>query len=228
VAILCAGRKKVGYIVKSEKAKKQAVVADGMTQAEIDLENAAQDALCGIGSAVMKGRNHEEQIALAKKLIAQVETAGIAEKVALDFKGVDDNTLGNLSCALLNELSDTISKGRTLAEEIGLVKQLRYQVEMMDSPEPKTSEKTSETKGQDDFAADDEIFIEHAIHFYRNLRRKAYRSLCFLASLEKLDCWIFPCDNQDEIVKLKEAFYDVHKKELADIGPETIKIRKAS
>ena len=174
--------------MKTAKTEKRVVVADGMTQEEIDLENAACDAMANIGNAVMKGRNYEEQIALAKKLIAQVETMGIAEKVALDFKGVDDNTLGELSTALMNELSDSISKGRTLAEQVGLIKQLRYQVEMGDSPEPKTSEKASETKRQDNYAyaADDEIFIEHARHFYRKLRRKVYRALCFLCSIEEV------------------------------------------
>ena len=204
---------------------KRVVVADGMTQAEIDLENAAQDALCNIGSAMMKGRNHEEQIALAKILIAQVNAAGIAEKVALDFKGVDDNTLGELSTALFNELSDTISKGRTLAQQIGLIKQLRYQVEIGDSPEPKSSEKTSETKGQDDFAADDEIVLTHAEHFFRNIHRAIYKHICFLDAIAKIGD-VFCYDETKQLEEMKHNWFSAYKSELADSGPDTIKLKK--
>jgi hypothetical protein len=214
--------------MRTAKTEKRVVVADGMTQAGIDLENAAQDALCNIGSAVMKGRNHEEQIALSKRLIAQVETAGIAEKVAADFRGVDDNTLGELATALTNELSDSISKGRSLAEQIGLIKQLRYQVEIGDSPEPEPSEKTTAIKGPDDLAADDEIFIEHARHFYRNLRRKVYQSLCLLCSIEEVGQDIFFEDFKNQLFDMKKSWAENYKQELADDGLGTIKLKQAS
>jgi hypothetical protein len=212
-----------GCNVKSNKTKKRVIVADGMTQEEIDLENAAGDALCNIGNAVMKGRSYKEQIALAKKLTAQVEAAGIAEKVALDFKGVDDNTLGELATALTNELSDSISKGRTLAEQIGLIKQLRYQVETIDSPEPKPVDEAK----QEVYAADDEMMLTHAEHFFRNLHRKIYQNLCFLVSIDGMGD-IFNADEEKTLKEMKENWLVWHKDELANCGPDTIKLKKAS
>ena len=101
---------------------------------------------------------------------------------------------------------------------------------MGDSPEPKTSEKASETKRQDDYAyaADDEIFIEHARHFYRNLRRKVYRSLYFLCSIEEIGQDIFFEDFKKQLFEIKESWAENFKQELADSGPDTIKLKKAS
>jgi hypothetical protein len=205
--------------VKSNKAKKQTAVIPEHP----DLDQRADDKCAALSNAIFKGRSYEEIIALAKKLTAQVEAAGIAEKVALDFAGVDDNTLGELATALTNELSDSISKGRTLAEQIGLIKQLRYQVETSDSPEPKTSEEAK----QEVYAADDEILLTHAEHFFRNLHRKIYQSLCFLVSIDDMGD-IFNADEEKTLKEMKENWLAWHKDELANCGPVTIKLKKAS
>lgn len=208
----------MGCIVKSKNGKNQATVIS-----EEDLDQRADDRCAALSNAIFKGRSYEEIIALAKKLTVQVEAMGIAKINASEFAGVDDNTLGELATALTNELSDSISKGRTLAEQIGLIKQLRYQVEAMDSPEPKTSEAAK----QDEYAAEDEVTLVHAEHFFRNLRRAIYRHLCFLDAIAKIGD-VFSYDETKQFEEAKKNWFGAYENELTGCESGTIKLKKAS
>jgi hypothetical protein len=185
-----------------------------------DLDQRADDRCAALSNAIFKGRSYEEIIALAKKLTAQVEAMGIAKNVAAEFAGMSENTLGELSCELTNKLNDAIAKGRTPAEEIGLIKQLTYQVETSDSPEQKISEEAKPV----DFAAEDEIVLTHAEHFFRNIRRAIYKHICFLDAIAEIGD-MFSYDETKQLKEMKEVWFDSYKNELTDCGPETIKLK---
>lgn len=135
---------------------------------------------------------------------------------------VSEQDLGELANNATTDLVNAILKGRNHEEQIALAKKLTTHVEMLNSPEPTISEKTS------DFAADDELFLEHARGFYKNMRRKIYQAVCFLCSIEEIGTQIFVEDDKNVLFELKEKWAGWYEKDLVDSGPNTIKIKKAS
>lgn len=154
---------------------------------------------------------------------AKNQAADIMSITAAELAGMSDDDLGKLSAVMMDELSESIGKGRTLAEQIGLIKQLRYQIEMSDSLEPKTGEGAK----LDDYAADDEITLVHAEHFFRNIHRVIYKHLCFLDAIAEIGD-IFSYDETKMFKESKEHWLSSYKDELADCELNTIKLRKAS
>lgn len=129
---------------------------------------------------------------------------------------MSEDALGEISAKAMDVLSEAISKGRDMKEQISLIESLTAQVEEV-SEDQKTS-----SAGQ----KENKRFVLKTKQLMRQLRRRVYECLVFLVSIDEI-AEIFCEDDKRMLQELRKNWPQWYKNDFDDCELTTTKLTPA-